>query len=99
MDLFIHNLSSAHHSAQPKLEKIGTDKEKRAFKIFIAVTLLFFISFMSSIFGLIGLMQTPFLPYSYFINHFGNAWIYYILDSDFRNDAQRVLSKIRCGQV
>ena len=86
-------LFSAPHSQQPKSQSLSTGKERRSIKIFISMTLLFLISFIPYIFGLTGFFKSPFVLYLYFINHFGNSLIYFIIDSNFRNEANRVLKK------
>ena len=70
--------------------------ELKILKMFIFITLLFLISYTPSMFILFSLFDSFYVSYFCFVNHFGNAFIYFYLDVSFRQDVMRIMKKILC---
>ena len=77
------------------LEKSHTKKSTKTVKVFLSLTLLFIISFVPTILGTLIFQEYYFLRYGYFINHFGNPIIYFLLDNVFRSEIYSFLEKVK----
>ena len=68
----------------------------KTIKIFISVIILFLVAYIPSVFKMTNLVEEFFpIMYAYFINHFGNPIIYYVIDDMFRKEVNRVVPKLK----
>ena len=81
-----------------KTAKMGKNSAlHKTIKIFISVTILFLVAYIPSVFKMTNLVEDFFpIMYAYFINHFGNPIIYYVMDEMFRKEVNRVVGKLKC---
>ena len=80
-------------SSQPKPQ---TTKDKKIIKIFLAITLLYIFSFFPQLLVLLHVSDSLLITFTYFMNHFGNAIIYYIFDDAYQKEVKRVILKAKC---
>ena len=69
---------------------------KKLLKIFLTISLLFFVSFVPVFLAMTGVIHNFYVMYAYFINHFGNPIIYFYIDKSFRKDTYRLAKIILC---
>ena len=70
-------------------------RDTKTIKMFIAIAVLFVVSFLPAVLMLLDIVNSFSVMYAYFINHFGNPIIYYIIDNQFREQVTKDISKIR----
>ena len=73
-----------------------TKVEIKIVKMFISITLLFCITYTPFICMTFSLFDTFYVTYFCFVNHFGNAFIYFYLDTSFRQEVIRMISRLKC---
>ena len=71
-------------------------RDIKVIKIFFCITLLFLVSFIPVLIRFLSLIDSFYIVYAYFINHFGNPIIYMYLDLSFRKKVTGVIKKILC---
>ena len=90
--------NQAGDRTQQTKKAIGQEKirstDYKVMKMFLAITLLFVASFLPSILEITGITNSWFMMYTYFLNHFGNATVYFIVDKEFREEVFRLKNKI-----
>ena len=69
--------------------------DRKVIKIFVSITILFTLSFIPSILHLTRAVKYFPMIYAYFINHFTNPIIYYVIDINVRNDMNALFRKFK----
>ena len=85
----VQNGRTTVHSDR-KSKKMSDSRDTKTIKIFISISLLFVLSFLPSVLILLGFVSDfAVLFYAYFINHFGNPIVYFIIDKQFRDQLKK----------
>ena len=77
-------------------QRKGKPIDTKTVKLFISITVLFVLSFLPPILQLLETVNQFYIMYAYFINHFGNPVIYFIIDSNFREEFRQEVKIIKC---
>ena len=78
-----------------KSGKIQT-RDRKVIKMFLVISLIFLASFLPAILKITLIVDSWFLMYTYFFNHFGNAVVYFMFDNEFRAEVVRLIRKVIC---
>ena len=70
-------------------------RDRKVIKVFQALTVLFLASFLPLFLQLTNTIDNMLVLYPYFLNHFGNSIIYYVIDEEFRAEANRIRYKMK----
>ena len=90
----LKNDGTTVHSVM-KSKKMGDSRDTKTIKIFIAISLLFVLSFLPSVLILFGFVNGfAVVFYAYFVNHFGNPIVYFIIDKNIREQLKKDVARL-----
>ena len=76
-------------------KKQSNKLDEKMIKLFTGIAVLFLLSFLPLSLYMFYIVDSFHITYAWFINHFGNPVIYYVLDKSFRKEVKRIVFRVK----